>query len=311
MHTRTYRMVVGSALGGLVAVMATGQVKLERPGAAAASAAEVVDIAPDGLPWVLSNQTILSQRQEAQSRGTPNYCFSCLGRPDIDQDRVVGLGDLQLLLAAFGTTCSFPDVPPAGGTGPLPPCVECEGDTESVPGEIRNLETCEDIVNGGCFEALVLFDEMQVGVPMCGATNRSAGDIHTACWDLDWFLIEIPHTDWYSFELWSDWGGFGVITSEPFEDPESFCAIEMLGGHGALTESPCGSDTSIFTLLSPGTYVVLVTGQFAQPDTVGNYRAIVKPTCFSCAGPADLDSDGVVGLDDLQLLLFAFGTNCN
>ena len=238
---------------------------------------------------------------------------SCLGTADIDRDGAVGLADLQELLYYFGLTVCAEEVP--GVQRGTPPCIDCLGDTESVPGEIKDLETCEDLVNGGCFEENLAFDLMRVGVPMCGALNRGPATSPT-CWDLDWFLIDIPFDDVFVFEMSSDWNALGgfVRTNSGLmiDDPETWCESSIFSIDGAVSIlASCRVESGDAVALEAGTYVVAVSAQTAQADTVGEYSAVVKPMCHSCAGPGDVNRDGKVDLADLEQVLALFGSRCD
>ena len=263
--------------------------------------------------WAVMPDEPLDSQGEYSIR-ISNVCgVSCLGTADIDQDGAVGLTDLQELLYFFGLSVCAEDTPVVQqGT---PPCIDCVGDTESVPGEIKDLDTCKDAVNGGCFDESLAFDVMRVGTPMCGALNRAPTG-SPSCWDLDWFLIDIPFDDVFMFELASDWravGGFVRTDSGMMiEDPETWCDSSIFAIESAAsTLDSCRVESGNEIALEAGTYVVTVSAQNAPADSVGEYSALVTPACHSCAGPGDITGDGKVDLDDLQQMLSLFGSRCD
>ena len=190
--------------------------------------------------------------------------------------------------------------------------IDCVGsDTEGVLGEVANLGACDspgwDPVNGGCSDTATLpFDMLQLNVPLCGAS-----DYNGACRDTDWFLVDIPHAGDFDIELTCDRTmDVGVVLGAgglQYTSSATFCpAVDFAS---AITVLACTTDALRFNFPSAGTYVVFVAPSFFFDTGPRSYRLRVIDTLPPC--PADINRNGTVDLDDLQILLFWFGaTSC-
>ncbi|MCA9292671.1 MAG: hypothetical protein KDA20_02525 [Phycisphaerales bacterium] len=187
--------------------------------------------------------------------------------------------------------------------------VTCNGDYESVPFETPNFGNCGgagfDTTNGGCVSDMMLFDTLRLGVPLCGASGYNG-----VCRDSDWFLIDLPHGGVYDIQMQAE-GNMEVLvatnffTGLPFTTPEDYCPAVLVADGMAV--AGCTTSSFQFEFPAAGTYVIVAQAAASESGT-RYYSLLVSDTQEPC--PADINEDGVINLDDLQQLLFEYGSMC-
>lgn len=222
-----------------------------------------------GIQVVVGNHTV-------EPSGDPLYLSNRL--PDTRRDVTDwSAGDEEVNDGSFG-----------GEGGPRGGCVDCT-DSENEP--LCAIPT--DTVNGGCNSEPPVFSNLLCGDAFCGS-GATDGFVR----DTDWWMFALDQRSIVHVNVTADYPvqvGIG--------DLNAGCPIP------ALTAGVFGdacTATRVSHILAPGTYIAFVAPQFTTSVTCGaQYTGMLE--CDPCPCPGDFNSDQIISLVDLALLLSSFG----
>ncbi len=208
----------------------------------------------------------------------------CLGDATCSIETVAGctnLGGTWLGENSLCSSCPCVVPCPAGG---IP-----EGEPVCFPQYV-------DEYNGGCIAAMQLFSPIAAGDTICGESGvfEIPGDVQ-------------PDFDWYEITL-------GQATDLTWSAEAEFPAtIWILDGESGCADPPTLATASgleceplsVSTAVPPGTYwLVIAATLFVDEAQCGaRYTATVSIGC-----PADLDDDGMVGINDFLIVIGGWDT---
>lgn len=205
--------------------------------------------------------------------------------------------------SAFMSTDAFTGVPcgsryratlSVAGCCSLP----CQPPSQLLEGEPECATAYVDAYNGGCNSTPSVFGNTACNLTICGTygTFQTAGGQN------------FRDTDWYHFTLLQPsnvtWSATGEARTRVFL-LQGTCPASSLGTAAA---DPC-TPATVSATLPAGTYAAFVaTDSFSGIPCGTRYQARLSVEGCGCTG--DLDGDGIVGINDLALLLSRFGTFC-
>jgi hypothetical protein len=174
------------------------------------------------------------------------------------------------------------------------------------PEALAEPEPCGEDVNAGCDHPPFQFTPIDCGDVYCGTVDAGGQR------DGDWYALVVAEETELSWTVTSEFPATLAVVTGDCLDGFSAVDVAFAGGCGTGALSFCAG---------PGTYWLVVTSGVdegsiffgiacegaKEPGVVGG-RYSAALTCDACgACPADLDGDGTVEVDDLLLVIGAWG----